>query len=572
MLNEPASASSQSAMADNKRLKALLAGFFLAILLASGIFIFFRPIISSGFQYSQSDIGDTVIINYFLEHSFQTVFNQSYRATAWSPLIFYPQQDVLAYSENLWGSEPVYWAMRILFSPETSFQLWMIIISILNFLAFYILARSLGINKWFAGFGSFLFAFCLPRASQVGHQQLLPQFFSVLALLFFWRFVKTKKFINFVFFEAFVYLQLLAGIYLGWFFLLSLAPLLLVTVFWRRNESLLKLFLNRKTLASTLIFLLITAATFMPYYRAEKELGGRSFAEVQSMMPSVDSYVNVVSDSIFYGLYPSQMKAATQNLPMRHEQYLFLGLFFYLLLFVSAASYFIARKKSGGILPWPPIFIASISVFVFITAISIRIPFTDFSFWVYIHRYVPGAGAIRALARIWTVSYLYFFIAAMTLASAAYLKTASKMIKICLIALGLLACIEQIVLNPEYFNKLKQEAIQEQIDAAVNSVAQKYQIGAFYLRWPVGEYFAAYQSKAAWTSLHLNLPTINGYSGNEPIGYKSVREPMSDNEIIGWLASRKQKPAIEAIAVLDASFDNGILSINKTEIIWLLLK
>lgn len=550
--------------------KLLFERIFIATLLLLGIFVFFKPIINSQFHFSQSDIGDSVLNNFLLEHSYQVVFNPSYKATAWSPIFFYPQPNVLAYGDNLWGVAPFYWMVRFFCAPETSFQFWMVIMAVLNFFAFYLLARSLKIINWFAGFGSFLFAFCLPRISQLGHQQLLPQFYSVLALLFLFKFFENKKFKYLILFEVCVYFQMLAGIYLGWFFLLAVPVLILLQILYSGDKLIFKAFFNLRVLASICTLFFCLAFTFFPYYTAQNELGKRPYQEIETMTPRIISYLSVDQNSIFYKFYPEKIKTASESLPMRHEHLLFLGIFIFLLLLSSVVGLFYIKKEDAKKYSCPVNFVITFGVFIFITLISIRIPFTEYSFWINIYNFVPGAGAIRALTRIWLVSYLFLFLAVMILASIVYQKTKSKYLKILLLILGLLACLEQVNLNPSYFDKLLQQNIQKQIDQAISYEIQNNKVDAFYLRWSLNDpgLFYDYQLKAMWASLHLNIPTVNGYSGQQPrFYYKSIRFAMFNEEIIRWIRYSNPYLDNQKILVLDSSIVDGNFKVEKAEII-----
>src|SRR5262249_7559842 len=79
---------------------------------AAGLWVAFRPTLASGFTCLQTDPGDTLLNLYILEHSWQWLTRTDYCGTLWSPPFFHPQPGVLAYSENLLGTAPVYWALR----------------------------------------------------------------------------------------------------------------------------------------------------------------------------------------------------------------------------------------------------------------------------------------------------------------------------------------------------------------------------------------------------------------------------------------------------------------------------
>jgi len=535
---------------------------FTIFLLTIGIFFFFRPIFTSSFHYSQSGIGDTVLNNFFLEHSFQMVTNHAYTGSWWSPLFFYPQSNTLTYSDNLWGTAPLYWLFRIIFLPFTAFQLWMIGVAILNYVSFYLLSRTLKMNTWFSSFGSFLFAFGLPSTMQLGHQQLLPRFYVVFAILFLYKYLINKKPHNFALFLIFTYLQLLAGIYLGWFLIFTAPIFIIAYTIYHKDKIILRSLLNYKILASLILFLLATTATMLPYARTQKELGGRSYGEIQTMIPSVISYVNFPSGAILHQLYPSYFENEARLLPMRHEQYLFIGIFFIFLSILTLIA-FVRNEKSARL---PPIFIIGILIFILLTILSIRIPFTNFSLWEGIYNFIPGAGVIRAVARIWTISYIFLFLAVMILVSDLFLKTTSKVLKSILFILAFLSCVEQINLTPNYFNKDQQLAIQAQINETIKDVMKNNELSAFYLQWPNDQSYIPFQTKAAWASLELNLPTVNGYSGNVPRNYKTIESPMTIHEVDEWLQVSGKSPHSQKTLFLTGSIQNGTFKLTTSTV------
>src|SRR5262249_52204629 len=103
----------------------------------------------------------------------------------WDAPFFYPTPNVTAFSDTLLTIAPVYWGWRVVgFWPDTAFQLWMLTISAMNYLAGYWLMRS-GFRLGVLGSigGAFLFAFGAPRTNEVEHQQLAPQIYTVTTLM-----------------------------------------------------------------------------------------------------------------------------------------------------------------------------------------------------------------------------------------------------------------------------------------------------------------------------------------------------------------------------------------------------
>ena len=197
---------------------------------AVGMIMMHYPMIASGLARVQTDVGDTRLIQYFLEHNYRWFRGDPDHARIWDPPFFYPARNVAAHSDTMMAAAPLYGAFRAAgLAPDTSFQLWMMAISALNYAAaFHLLRRRIRVSVPSASAGAFLFAFGNMRAYQLGHQQLMPQFLGVIAVdalfgLFparaipWWR----RAFL-WAAVPAGVIAQLTSGVYLGWFLIFSL--------------------------------------------------------------------------------------------------------------------------------------------------------------------------------------------------------------------------------------------------------------------------------------------------------------------------------------------------------------
>ena len=219
------------------------------LVLVLGISAFFHPMILSRFALVQTDPGDTRFNNYILEHSYQWILGNPLHKSFWDCPIFYPCTNATAFSDMLLGSAPIYWFWRILsFLPDTSFQLWMIAVGILNFLASFIfLRRGLGLSLIASAGGAYLFSFASMRGTQLNYPQLLPQFFTMIALFCICRmfahlpeqeiYSNRRQWFWTAVFAAAVACQALAGIYLGFFLFLGLMIALAVSLVFRETEE-----------------------------------------------------------------------------------------------------------------------------------------------------------------------------------------------------------------------------------------------------------------------------------------------------------------------------------------------
>ena len=197
---------------------------------AVGLTMAHFPMVASGLRRVQADVGDTRLINYLLEHDYRWLRGDPNHARFWDPPFFYPARHAAAYTDTMIGAAPFYVPFRIAgIAPDTSFQLWMLTVSTLNYvIMIHLLRRRLGLSVPAASAGAFLFAFGAPRVNLIGHQQHLPHFLSLVTIdallgLFAGQVTSAwKRALLWLAATAGVLAQLTSGFYLGWFLVLSL--------------------------------------------------------------------------------------------------------------------------------------------------------------------------------------------------------------------------------------------------------------------------------------------------------------------------------------------------------------
>ena len=195
-----------------------------------GIIMMHYPMIVSGLRRMQINVGDSRLINYFLEHNYRWFRGDRNHARIWDPPFFYPARNVAALSDTMTATAPIYAAFRAAgCAADTSFQLWMMAISSLNYaVAFHLLRCRLRMSVLAASAGAFLFAFGNPRVWQLGHQQLMPQFLSLVTIdALFGIFTPRntpawQRMLLWAAAMAGVVAQLTTGAYLGWFLIFAL--------------------------------------------------------------------------------------------------------------------------------------------------------------------------------------------------------------------------------------------------------------------------------------------------------------------------------------------------------------
>jgi hypothetical protein len=195
-----------------------------------GVAMVHHPMILSGFARIQTDLGDSRLNHYLLEHGYRWVRGEAGHQDLWSPPFFYPAENAAAHSDLLLGVGPVYWLWRILgAAPDRAFALWMVSMSVLNYAAgLLVFGRGLGFGLPAAVGGAALVAFGAPRVNQLGHQQLLPCFYVLLAVYALARLAgdrslgRPARAAHWLLAVAAGVAQLYSGVYLGWFLILGL--------------------------------------------------------------------------------------------------------------------------------------------------------------------------------------------------------------------------------------------------------------------------------------------------------------------------------------------------------------
>jgi len=495
----------------------------------AGIWIMFYPTLSSHFALMQTDPGDTRLNQYFLEHSFQLLTNPAYIGQLWSPSFFYPYPEVLAFSDNLFGSAPVYWFFRSILPSDLAYQWWTIAVLTLNFVAFSMLMRRFSVNPFLGSLASFLFAFGLPRAMQLGHQQLLPQFFTPLVFWLLWDFIKQPTIKRFVAILLLTYLQVLAGIYLGWFLVFSILIFVGISCWIRpdiRRTLIRYVRENIKPLvAISLGWLALLVITFWPYIRAKSVLGGRSYREIDSMLPRLQSWFSVDHGSVYAPL----LSWISKGLPAANEHRLFMG--FVILAMSVLAIWAIFRQKID--LGEDRNFLVRVSLLVFIVifVLSFRIP-PGISLWRFVYHLVPGASVIRAVTRIWTIADFYLLIGVtVCIDSLLKMKVRQPLLRS---SIALVLCVasmgEQRLVNYYQYEKasIDREVVQMQ------QVMEK-DCDVAYVTFTPEQPFFVVQLSAMWAGLRSNTPVVNGYSGNHPPDYLDPTKSMDAQGVLDWL-------------------------------------
>jgi hypothetical protein len=495
-----------------------------------GVINSFRPTLTSAFTQMQADPIDSRFNNYILEHTHRCITPGPYVGTLWSPAFFYPAKNVLAYSDNLLGSAPIYWLFRLVAAPSVAFSLWMIGCSILCFAAFAVLGRRLKLHPFLIAAGAMIFAFGVHRSRLINHQQMLPQFFYPLAVWAAWEWTRRPTIAKFALLLGGVFLQLLCGIYLGWFLALSLVifiPLLFIQSDVRRGCWQFTLQQWLPVCAIIAIFVATSLVVFHPYILQQRTSSGYSWNDVQAFLPSSRSFGPP------WTFRPRDGSTFSQEV----KPALPLGGFVFLIALFSV-SLRLKRVNSSGDVRMP-LGAAAFATGILLIVLSSRST-QGFSPWIAIYKFVPGARAIRAVSRIDVVVFFFLTLAVVIGLDLIISRISQPMRRNALaVAIAIVLCAEQWVTGlPSFDINAWQNDVQEQADlmSAGGDIAY---VQNYTAKNP--QQFSAMEITAMWAGLQANKPVVNGYSGNWPRGY-DIHALMFPPGMIQWLSSAQPPP------------------------------
>lgn len=494
-----------------------------------GTVFFFHRMLFSGFREIAGGFGDTRLCNYFLEHSFRWLSRSPTHESLWDLPVFHPAPNTFAYSETLLGTAPLYWLWRLTgLAPDSAFQMWMLTAASFNFLAAYLMMRrGFGFERMAALLGGFLCAYGHIRAAQLHHPQLIPQFFTFLGIWMLCRILREperrQSVVVLAFFGCLVG-QIYASFYLGWFLVLGLMVATLWGLVFPGSRGPM-LAATRSNLLAIAISALVALVALLPLalhgLEVARQTGWRDYDEVTSMVPRPQSWIYMGRRSLLY--FWLRNAPVFLAIPAEHEQRLGLGIVCTL---VAAVGLWKSRGR-----PWGIVLIASA-----VTVVLLSTTFGGFSPWRAVYAYFPGGAAIRVVSRI---GLLMLIPAGLGLAAFKELfgnrRIAATLLAVCL--------LEQIY-SMETYPKALGRSVAQTIASQIGPNCPSYYLSILPVEGSDRSDWL-HQVDAMMAQLIVNVPTVNGYSGNYPPGYGSldqnvVETPEDHTRIRRDLASWKK--------------------------------
>jgi len=462
----------------------------------TGLLMQFRFMIFSGLGQIQGGLGDGRLVGFTLEHGYRWLLQIEPHQDFWKPPIFFPYPNASAFTDTMLGFAPLYWLPRLLgAAPDTALQWWTLIVYGLNFSAGYALLRKgPGLGILSSSAGALLVG--IISVAWIGHLQLFPFFYVLLAMLALYRIHDTgdgapgdgarRAWIGV--FCACAVLQLWGGVYTFLFFGLLAALALIVSLSLRNVRPTVVQHLRRDAII-WILGLALSAAAVAPlvdrYGMTAEESGYRHYTTVN--IPSAHSWI----------LLPQQAEWLSQRQVPISPDFRSKGIG--LLTFGVGLAGLRVRRRLTSV---QVLGIATLMLMLLGTR------YGDFSPWRLIYEIVPGAGAIRAHHRL-TMIVIPAAVIGVALACEAALRRRRWLLAVLLVAV----CIGE--------RSVTQKTIDKQfVRDHVLQVAERVDPGSeAFLLLPTNRDARWVADDAAAVALATGTPAVNGRYGNFPDSY-----------------------------------------------------
>lgn len=488
--------------------KLLVSMLIPAAALGAGLVMAFHPTLSAGFSRLQTDLGDTRLNAYLLEHGWRWLTGEP-GVRLWHPAFYYPTPDTLAFSDLMLSFGPLYWPWRALgCDVMLSFQLWMISAAAVNFLVcFVFFRRCVGFDRVGSALGSFVISFAASRIAQLGHQQMLPIFFVVGALWAVWSLVASAVVPGTErrrrWWVAALFGCLVAQLYGGYYnFVFALAILVVaglaaLTAAASRRVLADLIRSDWRAIAAASFAAVVLALPAVSHYLEAAAMGGaRRPRAALDMLPRLVSYLFVSERSWWYG-WMSNLPAI-HDLPVRPEHAVGLGLL------TTGCLLWVGWKTRSR----PPVRLA-ITVGLAVGLLVTMFP-GGLNFWRFTYHSFPPLQGIRAVCRIGMLLAIPAGIAIAWLVSHRPGGVRGWVVT----TVALLACLEQGVTTHSVDVDLAEARVQAIVER-VDPAAEAFWVLPKGAKGP----WVWHQLDAMWAQQRTGVPTVNGFSGIRPPGW-----------------------------------------------------
>ncbi len=508
-----------------------------AILLIGEI-VFFRNVLTNDLLFG--DNGDGRLTMLFTEHWYHVFTGQQSLANMG---FFYPVTNTLGYSDIFFTFGLLHTLLRFLGCDVfIAFKTTLMLVHLFGtYSCFYYLKRQLKVNSFWSLFGTMAFSFSPSYALHLAHTQLFTlSFLPVQAIFitqFFQDFSNTKnlKFIknhrlapsqkvaayaSLITFALILY----NAWYIAFFIILGACVTMLILILyalinysrkeWRYHYQQFVIWLVKNS-REIGIFLISAFALMLPFVILELPVlhmaGGYNYKDLLRHLPEPIDLINVTPQNFAIGKFISKLYLVERQLSMEVEQgYSLIVWLTFIVLLIEVIKNQHRQKKN---------YLLASTIIIANIILCLKLSSNGVSFWYFIYHFFPGGHSVRAVGR-----YLLFlsFPLSVVIALMGHQLTADKKIKHRL-------CYQVLLLSLLFvFNQRRDGAVAvwhgHEKTFIEEAATQPASCQAFFMVNPDPNSKSANHSQidAYQLSDKFLLPTINGYSGQEPPNWHPI--------------------------------------------------
>lgn len=487
---------------------------------------FFRSVLGNDLLFG--DLGDGRLNNLFAEHWYR--FFQG-KEDAFDLRIFHPIKNTLAFSDCTLGVGIPYSILRALGFNMYSAYKWTIIgIHAFGSVCLYYLLRKklrLNIGSSFIGIVIFSASNAYQVQIRASHLQLIAisliPGFCIFLFNFFSGFKKKQKRI-FSGMGCIIYLEwLLYTSYYPVFFLLFfllISGCIAIIVYNRRKINLIKLGAEfiRTSWLEMLAYLAVGGVLAVPFLKlylpAMATFGGRSWMMVATMLPTLSDFINVSNQNLVYGqtLFEDSPGETTCGFPFITVALLLTSIICYY------NRYILSKNNKKARAPIKLYLLTTLSLSIFFIFVLLVVD-GKYSLWYLVYSVIPGASAIRACSRFLQFLSLPVGVVIAVFTDEIYRKLQKRVKSSGVVLLAALTLI--LTMENTLVGTLGNWTITDRLNFTESIPAPPEDCEVMYIL-PDGEERPnwVYQLDAWEIANKYDLKTLNGYSGQNPLGWR----------------------------------------------------
>jgi hypothetical protein len=512
--------------------------------------VFFRNFLLTGFDKIIGDPGDARLDIFLRENLHQFLRG---RAEFLSPPMFFPIKGTLGYSDAYLLDGLIYVPLRLIgLDPFLSFELLCIGISLIGFISTNILLmRFARVRQPVAALAAAIFAFSNALYIKMGHPQLYEVNFVPLVAVLFLEAARSRTIhpigSAMTALTGGVVLGLLfsTGYYVAWYFtFLSGVALIVAAVLrfglWpftalgaRLYLSLLRRYFH-VGMAGAVGFMMGAIPFWKIYAPVITQYPSRPFAEYLDNAPALRDLFNVSGDNLLWGRAMEVFNIVPQNHLFSGEFVLAITPVLLITFLISVWAVWRKRLLSGPEDRFLRIAVlACFFAVAFMTMAMVKVG--EFSLFWFAWHLIPGASALRAGGRAQIVIN-GFVVAVIAIVLTRWMQTIlSWRLRVVAWTLLLMCVLEQINVVSNHKLSRAEELAALRIVPPPLAACKSFYVSPHTLeRGPTIQ-----QINAMLIAQVVNLPTLNGYSGWSPPGWRlyETKLPSYRGNVWLWAAS-----------------------------------